>query len=140
MSLTKPLTAPLTEIEKAVLLSAIPLGEMRDVLRRILRTLDVTEAELGKARLEIGAMRAMLEAIRDFPREDQPRTEDGYPLPVESVYDERAYRRIVDTYRGCARAALAVDSPTGMRGPNGECPHCSEIDCRCHANDGSPIV
>lgn len=47
-----------------------------------------------------------LTAIRDYPKEGSPRRdEDGYPLEIE--YDEFAYRRIVDSYREIARAALS---------------------------------
>lgn len=53
----------------------------------------------------IRQMREALESIRDFPKPGTSRrTEDGYP--DEIVYDEFAYRRIVDSYRECARAAL----------------------------------
>lgn len=49
--------------------------------------------------------RKALETIRDFPTpEASRRTEDGYP--EEIVYDEFAYRRIVDSYREFARVAL----------------------------------
>lgn len=48
-----------------------------------------------------------LESIRDFPREGYGRrTEDGYPM--EMVYDQFAYERLVDSYRKVAAAALAL--------------------------------
>jgi len=47
-----------------------------------------------------------LKHIRDFPKPDYPRrTEDGYP--EEIIYDEFAYRRIINSYRDCANQALA---------------------------------
>jgi len=50
-----------------------------------------------------------LTKIRDFPPMDYPRRdEDGYPSEI--VYDAFAYRRIVDTFRDFARAALAQDT------------------------------
>lgn len=47
-----------------------------------------------------------LERIRDYPPEGGKRTDDGYPLEV--VYDEWAYRRMVDSYREAIDAALAL--------------------------------
>lgn len=48
---------------------------------------------------------AVLEAIRDYPKEDNPRRDnEGYPLEV--VYDEFAYKRMVDNYRSAAREGL----------------------------------
>jgi len=54
----------------------------------------------------VGECVEALEAIRDYPKEDDPRrTEDGYPSEV--CYDEFAYFRIIDSYRKGARAGLA---------------------------------
>ncbi len=50
-------------------------------------------------------MREVLEAIRDYPLPDGRRTDDGYPAEV--IYDEYAYRRMVDSYRAAAEAGLS---------------------------------
>lgn len=57
-------------------------------------------------------LRKALATIRDYPSADGRRTEDGYPLEV--VYDEFAYRRIVDSYRAAAEAALAHPSQSDV--------------------------
>jgi len=47
-----------------------------------------------------GKLLAMFEDIRSiiaYPEEGGRRSEDGYPLEV--VYDEYAYKRMVDSYR-----------------------------------------
>lgn len=63
-------------------------------------------AEAAEAQVE--RLREALEVIRDFPIGGRGRqTEDGYPLEVS--YDEFAYRRLVDSYREAARAALAQE-------------------------------
>ncbi len=51
-------------------------------------------------------MKEALEAIRDYPQEGGRRTEDGYPSEV--VYDEFAYRRMVNSYRAAAEAGLTL--------------------------------
>jgi len=57
------------------------------------------------AKMRIKELEDALRWIRDFPPEDyERRTDDGYP--EECVYDEFAYKRIIDTYRSCARKAL----------------------------------
>lgn len=50
-----------------------------------------------------------LATIRDYPPAGGRRTADGYPMEV--VYDEYAYRRIVDTYRLAARLASTERTP-----------------------------
>lgn len=51
-----------------------------------------------------------LTAIRDFPKEDyKRRTADGYPSEI--VFDEWAYRRLVDNYREAAKAGLKNHAP-----------------------------
>lgn len=60
--------------------------------------------EMAEAKLAEATKR--LEAIRDYPKKgDSRRTEDGYPLEI--VYDEFAYRRMVDSYREVAVSFLA---------------------------------
>ena len=49
-------------------------------------------------------MKEALEAIRDYPPESGRRTKDGYP--DEIIYDEFAYRRMVNSYREAAEAGL----------------------------------
>lgn len=50
--------------------------------------------------------REALEAIRDYPKEGHDRRdEEGYPR--EFVYDEFAYKRMVDSFRDAALAGLA---------------------------------
>lgn len=50
-------------------------------------------------------MRARIEAFIDYPPEGHSRRgEDGYP--VETVYDEFAYRRMVNSYRDALRSLL----------------------------------
>ncbi len=58
-------------------------------------------------------MKQALEAIRDYPQEGGRRTDDGYPSEV--LYDEFAYRRMVNGYRETAEAGLALPE----REPNG---------------------
>ena len=53
---------------------------------------------------DTGLMKDALEAIRDYPGKGGRRTEDGYP--GEIVYDEFAYRRMVNSYRAAAEAGL----------------------------------
>lgn len=54
-------------------------------------------------------MREALEYMRDYPKEGMPRrTKDGYPS--EFVYDEYAYRRMVDSFREACRRALGEES------------------------------
>jgi len=65
-----------------------------------------------KSKLEIEKiknkyMRAWLKAILEYPKKgNSKRAKDGYPSEV--VYDEFAYRRIVDTYRTAARMGLGI--------------------------------
>lgn len=53
-----------------------------------------------KARIE--HLEKGLRVLRDYPPEgSERRTEDGYPAEV--VYDEFAYKRMIDSFReGCA--------------------------------------
>ncbi len=53
----------------------------------------------------LSRMREALEAIRDYPPSDGRRTDDGYP--DEIIYDEFAYRRLVNSYRAAATAGLS---------------------------------
>ncbi len=51
-------------------------------------------------------MLEVLKGILEYPREGNPRRSvDGYP--AELAYDEFAYKRMVDSYRDAARAAIA---------------------------------
>lgn len=53
------------------------------------------------------AMEASLYAILQYPNEDHPRrTKDGYPSEI--VYDEYAYKRMIDTYRRSAKIGLGM--------------------------------
>jgi hypothetical protein len=60
-------------------------------------------------------LRKCLEMIRDFPKDGNPRrTKDGYPGEV--IFDDFAYKRMVDSYReaaveGLDRAARSTLSP-----------------------------
>ncbi len=56
-------------------------------------------------------MREALEAIRDYPSPDGRRADDGYP--DEIIYDEFAYRRMVDSYRAAAEAGLTLPDKEG---------------------------
>ncbi len=56
-------------------------------------------------------MKEALEAIRDYPQEGGRRTEDGYPDEV--IYDEFAYRRMVNSYRSAAEAGLTLQHKEG---------------------------
>ena len=54
---------------------------------------------------EIARLRDIFEHIRDYPAKGAARrTKDGYP--AEILYDEYAYKRMVDSYRDAAKAAL----------------------------------
>lgn len=47
----------------------------------------------------------VVESIARYPADDPDRaTDDGYPAEV--VYDEFAYKRMVDSYRGALNAAI----------------------------------
>ena len=47
-----------------------------------------------------------LVSIKNYPAKDEPRrTKDGYP--EEIIYDEFAYKRMVNSYREAACAAIA---------------------------------
>ena len=48
--------------------------------------------------------KALKEIINYPPKGHQKRTKDGYP--VEIIYDEFAYKRIVDSYRDAIRNVL----------------------------------
>ncbi len=56
-------------------------------------------------------MKEALEAIRDYPQKGGRRTDDGYPSEV--VYDEFAYRRMVNSYRDAAKAGLTLQNKEG---------------------------
>jgi len=46
-----------------------------------------------------------LQAIIDYPQESEPRRDEkGYPTEV--VYDDFAYKRIVDSYRDALRKTI----------------------------------
>lgn len=69
-------------------------------------------AALTAAEAERDRLREALKVIAEYPRKGQPRrTSDGYP--AEIAYDEYAYKRIVDTYRVRARAALSTAKERG---------------------------
>lgn len=51
-------------------------------------------------------MMEALISIRDYPVNGAPRRTDG-GYPVEVIYDEYAYKRMVDSYREAARAGLS---------------------------------
>lgn len=54
--------------------------------------------ELAEARKDVERLREKLQEIRDWPPKDYPRRDaDGYPK--EYMYDEFAYRRMIDSYR-----------------------------------------
>lgn len=57
---------------------------------------------LREQQAEIKHLRKRLTAIREYGRDGPRSTEDGYP--TEFVYDEFAYKRIVDSYRKAAGA------------------------------------
>ena len=60
---------------------------------------------------------------------------DVWPVP-DWTPEER--REIADAMIARWQAfALPEES---MRGPNGECPHCGKIDCRCHQDVGGNTV
>lgn len=76
-----------------------------------------------------------LEWIRDYPTEaDGRRDDDGYPLEV--VYDEYAYRRIVDTYRESASNILkgiginlpAIDAKSPLQADLDHCERVSTLN------------
>ena len=61
---------------------------------------------------EIERLRDGLKTIRDFPPEGYARrTADGYPMEI--MYDEYAYERIVDTYRKFASSVLEANDDQG---------------------------
>ncbi|MHA6684442.1 hypothetical protein [Mesorhizobium sp. A556] len=65
-----------------------------------------TISDRDRLSAELAEALKRLEAIRDYPKEgDSRRTEDGYPLEI--VYDEFAYKRMVDSYREVAVSFLA---------------------------------
>ena len=64
---------------------------------RLLATIDAKDAEIAR-------LRETLECIRDYPPVGGRRDSDGYPFEI--AIDSFAYRRMVDSYRAAARAAL----------------------------------
>lgn len=57
-------------------------------------------------RARVAKLEEGLAIIRDYPpKKSKRRTKDGYPL--EFVYDEWAYRRVIDSYREAAITALS---------------------------------
>lgn len=58
------------------------------------------KAEIAALKKANQRLRGLLAAIHDYGRDGPRSTEDGYP--EEIVYDEFAYKRIVDTYREAA--------------------------------------
>ncbi|MDY6857662.1 MAG: hypothetical protein SWO11_23780, partial [Thermodesulfobacteriota bacterium] len=58
---------------------------------------------IDKAKLD--GIRKAIKRVIDYPAEEQDRRdEDGYP--TEIVYDEFAYKRMVDSYRDGLRTIL----------------------------------
>lgn len=81
------------------------------------RGCDMTKAKTNsELKKENEWLRRGLRAIISYPKKGEPRrTKDGYP--EEIVCDEFAYKRMVDSYRAAARAALAGEASskgTGM--------------------------
>ena len=55
-----------------------------------------------------------LRKIATYPSADEPRRDaEGYP--TEFVYDEFAYKRMVDSYRNAIRGAVAKGGKRGER-------------------------
>ena len=63
---------------------------------------------MNKIKKQRNKYRKFLKIIRDFPPKGYSRrTEDGYP--AEIVYDEYAYKRIINSYRKLAKKGLKND-------------------------------
>lgn len=83
------------------------LGPSRKLYR------DAAQA-LASSQEEIERLSKALETIRDYPPITHARRDDeGYPMEI--VYDEFAYKRIVDSYRKFASDALAQPEHGGRR-------------------------
>lgn len=75
-----------------------------DLSRGIHFIISAAAATITAQAQEIERLKIALEAIETYPPEgDKRRTKDGYPSEV--VYDEYAYKRIVDAFRFAAREA-----------------------------------
>jgi hypothetical protein len=64
------------------------------------------EKDLSNANKQNKKLRTALESIANYPPPDGRVDEDGYPSEV--VYDQYAYRRMVDSYRECAKQVLTA--------------------------------
>ncbi len=70
----------------------------------------MSKSRIKKLEAEVTRLRKGIGGIIDFPDEEYGRrTEDGYP--EEIVYDEFAYRRLVNSYRSFGRELLGEESP-----------------------------
>jgi hypothetical protein len=93
------------DYDETIDVSLVVGGDLDEQIRSLTEQRDTDEARADALAQKVERLRTALEAIRDFPKPGTSRrTEDGYP--DEIVYDEFAYRRIVDSYREAARAAL----------------------------------
>ena len=64
--------------------------------------------EKKRLRLRVKQLRKALKAVRDYPPKGHGRRdEDGYP--TEIIYDDFAYKRIVDSFREAASNGLDLD-------------------------------
>ncbi|MGB3833748.1 MAG: hypothetical protein WA975_18005 [Mesorhizobium sp.] len=79
---------------------------MRRDLSALIERAEKAEAKCDRLAAEVTRLRGALERIRDYPEAGNSRRDDG-GYPSEVIYDEFAYRRLVESYRECARAALA---------------------------------
>ena len=70
----------------------------------MLARVESAEKEAQSAEAKLAEAVKVMEAIRDYPKAGRT-TEDGYPSEI--VYDEFAYKRMVDSYRATARSFLA---------------------------------
>ena len=76
----------------------------------LIEKLDSERAARKSAEAQVKEFRNVLRAIRDYPHKGGRRTKDGYP--TEIVYDEYAYKRMIDSYRDTAREALKARART----------------------------
>ena len=136
--------------------SNLPLTPDQDETMRFVQDLDDAERELAEARAQIDEMgqewnrhcvtnaglqgeaqraRAEVERLRGVVKT----TGGDFAVPWAHWTASR-YLAIERRLREALTTQPDSDAGASMRGPNGECQHCGETDCRCHENDGSPIV